>query len=78
METIATKTASCFENLYAFLYDIEKVMRERNLEAYCTEIDVVLVSFSLSNGRFLHLSVVCMMKVVQNLQPLPEIASMSL
>lgn len=78
LETIATKTASCFENLYAFLYDIEKVMRERNLEAYCTEIDVVLVSFSLSNGRFLHLSVVCMMKVVQNLQPLPEIASMSL
>jgi hypothetical protein len=52
LETIATKTSSCFENLYAFLYDIEKVMRKRNLEAYCTEIDVVLVSFSLSNGRF--------------------------
>lgn len=52
LETIATKTASCFENLYSFLNDIEKVMRERNLETYCTELDVVLVSFSLSNGRF--------------------------
>lgn len=52
LEAIATKTASSFENLYSLLYDIEKVMRERNLETYCTEIDVVLISFSLSNGRF--------------------------